>query len=91
MKPIAVNRKAKFDYFIYDRWEAGVCLTGYEIKSIREQNGDLKLVRMIPDVYEIFELLEFHHILVNGKPFPMIAWKAPSTGIPGAGRRSGGA
>ncbi len=34
-----------------------------EIKSIREHNGDLKLVRMIPDVYEIFELLEFHHIL----------------------------
>ncbi len=34
-----------------------------EIKSIRENNGDLKLVRMIPDVYEIFELLEFHHIL----------------------------
>ncbi|GAB4376774.1 MAG: hypothetical protein Kow0042_23450 [Calditrichia bacterium] len=34
-----------------------------EIKSIREHDGDLKLVRMIPDVYEIFELLEFHHIL----------------------------
>ncbi len=34
-----------------------------EIKAIRENNGDLKLVRMIPDVYEIFELLEFHHIL----------------------------
>ena len=34
-----------------------------EIKAIREHNGDLKLVRMIPDVYEIFELLEFHHIL----------------------------
>jgi len=34
-----------------------------EIKSIRENNGDLKLVRMVPDVYEIFELLEFHHIL----------------------------
>ncbi len=34
-----------------------------EIKSIREHGGDLKLVRMIPDVYEIFELLEFHHIL----------------------------
>jgi anti-sigma B factor antagonist len=34
-----------------------------EIKQIRENNGDLKLVRMIPDVYEIFELLEFHHIL----------------------------
>lgn len=34
-----------------------------EIKSIRENGGDLKLVSMIPDVYEIFELLEFHHIL----------------------------
>ncbi len=34
-----------------------------EIKCIRENQGDLKLVRMIPDVYEIFELLEFHHIL----------------------------
>ncbi|NOX37810.1 MAG: STAS domain-containing protein [Calditrichaeota bacterium] len=34
-----------------------------EIKTIRENNGDLKLVGMIPDVYEIFELLEFHHIL----------------------------
>jgi anti-sigma B factor antagonist len=34
-----------------------------EIKSIRENGGDLKLARMVPDVYEIFELLEFHHIL----------------------------
>lgn len=34
-----------------------------EIKTIRENEGDLKLARMIPDVYEIFELLEFHHIL----------------------------
>ncbi|OQX96691.1 hypothetical protein B6I21_00235 [candidate division KSB1 bacterium 4572_119] len=34
-----------------------------EIKGIRERNGDLKLVGMIPDVYEVFELLEFHYIL----------------------------
>jgi anti-anti-sigma regulatory factor len=34
-----------------------------EIKSIREKGGDLKLARMIPDVYEVFELLEFHYIL----------------------------
>jgi anti-sigma B factor antagonist len=34
-----------------------------EIKGIRENSGDLKLVRMIPDVYEVFELLEFHYIL----------------------------
>lgn len=34
-----------------------------EIKGIREKAGDLKLVRMIPDVFEVFELLEFHYIL----------------------------
>ena len=34
-----------------------------EIKGIREHHGDLKLVRMIPDVYDVFELLEFHYIL----------------------------
>jgi anti-sigma B factor antagonist len=34
-----------------------------EIKGIREKGGDLKLVRMIPEVYEVFELLEFHFIL----------------------------
>ena len=34
-----------------------------EIKGIREKSGDLKLVRMIPDVFEVFELLEFHYIL----------------------------
>jgi len=34
-----------------------------EIKGMRERGGDLKLARMIPDVYEVFELLEFHYIL----------------------------
>jgi anti-sigma B factor antagonist len=34
-----------------------------EIKGIRERSGDLKLAKMIPDVFEVFELLEFHYIL----------------------------
>ena len=34
-----------------------------EIKGIREKGGDLKLIRMIPDVFEVFELLEFHYII----------------------------
>lgn len=34
-----------------------------EIKGIKENSGDLKLVKMIPEVYEVFELLEFHYIL----------------------------
>lgn len=34
-----------------------------EIKRIRSNGGDLKLAGMIPDVYEVFLLLEFHTIL----------------------------
>jgi len=34
-----------------------------EIKGIREQGGDLKLVQMTPEVYDVFEMLEFNRIL----------------------------
>lgn len=40
-KEIAVNRKARFDYFIYDRFEAGIKLIGSEVKSIREGKVNL--------------------------------------------------
>ena len=32
---IARNRKARFDYHIQDRYEAGIVLEGWELKSIR--------------------------------------------------------
>ena len=32
------------------------------IKTIRDNGGDLKIVRMIPDVFETFKLLEFDEI-----------------------------
>lgn len=34
-----------------------------EIKGIRENGGDLKLVQMTPEVYDVFEMLEFNRIL----------------------------
>ncbi len=34
-----------------------------EIKGIRENGGDLKLVQMMPEVYDVFEMLEFNRIL----------------------------
>ena len=34
-----------------------------EIKDIRHRGGDLKLSGMVGDVYEVFQLLEFHSIL----------------------------
>jgi len=36
-----VNKKALFDYTILDRYEAGVVLTGAEVKSLREGRGRL--------------------------------------------------
>jgi SsrA-binding protein len=32
---IALNKKARFDYFIEDRFEAGLALEGWEVKSLR--------------------------------------------------------
>ena len=37
-----INRKAKFDYFVEEEIEAGIELTGTEIKSIRAGNCNLK-------------------------------------------------
>ena len=37
-----INRKAKFDYFIEEEYEAGIVLTGTEIKSIRAGKVNLK-------------------------------------------------
>ena len=35
LPPIAVNRKARFDYFIEESYEAGIALLGWEVKSMR--------------------------------------------------------
>lgn len=33
---IALNKKARHEYFIQDRYEAGIALQGWEVKSIRD-------------------------------------------------------
>ena len=40
-KIIAKNRKAKFDYHIFDIYEAGIVLKGSEVKSIRQGKTSL--------------------------------------------------
>ena len=42
IKVIAENRKAFHDYFVEQRYEAGIILTGTEIKSIRAGKVNLK-------------------------------------------------
>lgn len=41
-KQIASNRKAYHDYFVEDKYEAGIELCGTEVKSIRMGNVNLK-------------------------------------------------
>lgn len=38
---IATNRKARHDYFLQDRFEGGMALQGWEIKSIRQGKANL--------------------------------------------------
>ena len=39
---VAKNRKAEHDYFILERYEAGIELFGTEVKSIRQGKLNLK-------------------------------------------------
>ena len=41
-KIIAVNRKARHDYFVVDTYEAGIALYGTEVKCVRAGQGNLK-------------------------------------------------
>ncbi len=42
MKIIANNKKANHDYFINEKFEAGLVLTGSEVKSLRVNTGSIK-------------------------------------------------
>ena len=43
IKLVAQNKKAYHDYFIEDKYEAGIELAGTEVKSIRRGNVNLNL------------------------------------------------
>ncbi len=49
IESIARNRRARFDYEIIETWEAGIALTGTEVKSLR--NGKAQ----ITDAYGILK------------------------------------
>ena len=50
-KLIADNRRARFDYELLDRLEAGIVLTGTEVKSLRE--GRVTLAQAYADVRDM--------------------------------------
>ncbi len=41
VKTVAENRRARFDYAIEDRYEAGIALTGTEVKALRFGEGSI--------------------------------------------------
>src|ERR671925_497790 len=42
MKDIATNRQARYRYNFLETWEAGMVLTGTEVKSLREGKAQIK-------------------------------------------------
>ena len=71
-KILAQNRRARFEYFIEDEYEAGLCLFGSEIKSLRsgkaniqdafveyKKNGELYLINSYIAPYKMATL--FNH------------------------------
>lgn len=51
---IAQNKKARFDYFIEDEFEAGIALQGWEVKSLRAGRAQLKESYVIIQNGELF-------------------------------------
>jgi|SRR5690606_20538310 len=49
-----VNRKARFEYHFNDTFEAGIMLSGTEVKSIRAGNANLRDAYCLFDGYELF-------------------------------------
>jgi SsrA-binding protein len=60
---IARNKRARFDYHILETWEAGIVLTGTEVKSLREGKATLG------DSYAILEGTEVYLINMHISPY----------------------
>lgn len=60
MKIIARNKKASFDYFLEEKFEAGIVLVGSEVKSIR--NNQISLAESYVDILNEEVYLRGAHI-----------------------------
>ena len=53
---IIQNKKAFYDYFIEDKYEAGIVLEGWEVKAIRDGRANIKEAYVIIQKGEIYLL-----------------------------------
>jgi SsrA-binding protein len=68
LKVVARNKKAFHDYFIEDRAEAGLVLTGTEVKSLRDGRAQLK------DSYVDFRGGEAYLVGAHISPYGAGSW-----------------
>src|SRR5262245_40465814 len=68
VRPVATNRKAFHDYFIDDRIEVGLVLTGTEVKSLRDGRAQLK------DSYVQFRAGEAFLVGAHISPYESGSW-----------------
>ena len=54
VKVVAENRRARFDYFVEERFEAGIQLQGTEVKSLRSGEGSIAESYATVDGDEVF-------------------------------------
>ena len=64
-----INRKAKFDYFVVEEFEAGIVLTGTEIKSVRNGSCNIRDCYGIIKNDEVFLLNMFINHYKEGNIF----------------------
>jgi SsrA-binding protein len=55
-KTIARNRRARFDYHILETWEAGLVLTGTEVKALRAGKANISDAYAVVNGGEVFLL-----------------------------------
>ncbi|MDA1216846.1 MAG: SsrA-binding protein SmpB [Chloroflexi bacterium] len=95
-KLVATNRKAHFDYYLEDKFEAGLALTGTEIKSVRaggvqlrdgyvaEQKGELWLLNVHIAPYKMsqnnHEALRPRKLLLHKREIKKLAVKLRASG-----------
>ena len=53
---IIQNKKAYHDYFVEDKYEAGIVLEGWEVKAIRDNRVNIKEAYVIIQKGEIYLL-----------------------------------
>jgi SsrA-binding protein len=63
VQSIAKNRQARHDYAIIDSWEAGIVLTGTEVKALREGKAN------ISDAYGIVRNGEIYLLNLHISPY----------------------